>query len=329
MENFSNLYSKNERFGGWNEETIGMLLYANDEIEVMKTKFARRQGSKLPKPPAKSKRYRQRKNNKAQEAELKDEEETIAKAVQKLMEELKKIEIDGINSIALSKLKQALKESPDFGEEEVAILFGCNDFDEAITEMDENGDGEITYHELIGFIERKGIDVHTKFLGYSRREINTFGEFLAAIEAGLSVCLLKGNVEDRDFDRTIGINTGYIETGDFYMEEDDKMYLIECGAIATRAFLRDYCRKNPLKRTRSSRMVSHRFFANRGQNEQTQRFVEMIKEEDKRMKFSDNVFVTVEKTSPSNGQIPNGHTKSTRSTTCNSINEAYEDEVSQ
>jgi len=305
MENLSNLYSKNERFWGWNEETIGMLLFANDEIEVMKTKFAHRQGSKLPMPPKKSKRYRQRKNNKPKEAELRDDEETIVIAVQKLMEELKKIEVDGINSISLSKLKQALRESSDFGKEEVAILFGCDDFDEVIAEMDENDDGEITFIELMGFIERKGIDVHTKFLGYSRREINTFGEFVAAIEAGLSVCLLKGNVEDRDFDRTIGINTGYIETADFSIEDDDKMYLVECGAIATRAFLRDYCRNNPLRRSNSNRMISHQFFANRGRNEHTERFVQMMKEEDEKIKFSNNVFVTIEKTSPSNGQIPN------------------------
>lgn len=76
-------------------------------------------------------------------------------------------------------------------------------------------------------------------------------------------------------------------------------------------------------------MVSHRFFANRSEIEHTEKFIEMLKEEDKKIKFSNNVFVTVEKTSPSNGQIPNGHTKSSRATTVNSIIEDDEDEVNQ
>jgi len=55
----------------------------------------------------------------------------------------------------------------------------------------------------------------------------------------------------------------------------------------------------------------------------------MMKEEDEKIKFSNNVLWTVEKTSPSNGQIPNGYTKSTRSTSVNSIIDVDEDEASQ
>ena len=34
-------------------------------------------------------------------------------------------------------------------------------------------------------------------------------------------------IQDRDYERTIGINTGYIHTNDYDVEDNDKEYLFE------------------------------------------------------------------------------------------------------
>jgi len=136
--------------------------------------------------------------------------------------------------------------------------------------LDDDHDGEITYQELVAFIAKKGIDINSRVLGYSRRNINSFGDFVSALASALAVSLMKSNVEDRDSDRTIGINTGYVGTTDFQIEEEDRLYVIECGARAARAFLREYCRKNPDKRLLRNRLLSQSFFTNRGNNEQTE-----------------------------------------------------------
>jgi len=150
------------------------------------------------------------------------------------------------------------------------LLFGHDNIDDAINELDDDHDGEITYQELVAFIEKKGIDINSRVLGYSRRNINCFGDFVSALASALAVSLMKSNVEDRDSDRTIGINTGYVGTTDFQIEEEDRLYVIECGARAARAFLREYCRKNPEKRLLRNRLLSQSFFTNRGNNEQTE-----------------------------------------------------------
>ena len=43
-------------------------------------------------------------------------------------------------------------------------------------------------------------------------------------------------VEDRDIERTIGIDTDYIEANDFYLEQCDKDFLLEVSEILFCAF---------------------------------------------------------------------------------------------
>lgn len=41
---------------------------------------------------------------------------------------------------------------------------------------------QITFDEVMNFVERKGIDLQARLHGYARRDIETFGEYLSAIE---------------------------------------------------------------------------------------------------------------------------------------------------
>jgi len=51
LEDFPRLFSKGERFGKWNDKTLGIILYSHTETELMKTILKARQGSNPPKQP--------------------------------------------------------------------------------------------------------------------------------------------------------------------------------------------------------------------------------------------------------------------------------------
>lgn len=46
-----------------------------------------------------------------------------------------------------------------------------------------------------------------------------------------SSTMMSGFLQDRDADRTIGIDTDYIETQDYDLEPEDKEFLIEVGRV--------------------------------------------------------------------------------------------------
>ena len=60
-------------------------------------------------------------------------------------------------------------------------LFGHTDPAEAFKELDVDNDDEVTFQEIVHFIERKGVSVQSQFLGYSRREISGFMDFVSTM----------------------------------------------------------------------------------------------------------------------------------------------------
>jgi len=41
---------------------------------------------------------------------------------------------------------------------------------------------QITFQELMAFIEKKGVNLQTRFLGYARKEIKHLGEFIQTLQ---------------------------------------------------------------------------------------------------------------------------------------------------
>ncbi|KXJ23311.1 hypothetical protein AC249_AIPGENE6142 [Exaiptasia diaphana] len=160
------------------------------------------------------------------------------------LKELQRNNLDEDSIINLRELKGVFKKPLDFTRDDAELLFGYDvDYRSAFEELDTDEDGEITFQELMAFIEKKGVNLQTRFLGYSRKEIRHLGEFIQTLQTALSVNVKRVYVEKRDVERTIGIDTDYIETNDFQLEQGDKDFLIECGRRATRAFLREYFKK--------------------------------------------------------------------------------------
>ncbi|KAK3702887.1 hypothetical protein QZH41_014164 [Actinostola sp. cb2023] len=243
LENFARLFEKSERFGDWNSKTLGIVLYSHTETELMKTLLSEREGNKPPEPPN-TKLARQRLKLKQQQLTMRQEHQAMVGTVGRFMKELQRNNLDEDSIINLRELKGVFKKPVDFTREDAELLFGYDvDYRSAFEELDTDEDGEITFQELMAFIEKKGVNIQTRFLGYSRKEIRHLGEFIQTLQTALSVNVKRVYVEKRDVERTIGIDTDYIETNDFQLDRGDKDFLIEAGRRATRAFLREYFKK--------------------------------------------------------------------------------------
>lgn len=246
LEDFAKLFEKSERFGTWNNKTLGIVLYSHTETELMKTLLTEREGNKPPKPPA-TKLAKQRLKLQHQQAIMHQEHQTMVKAVGRFMAELQRNNLDEDSIINLKELRGVFKKPVEFTREDAELLFGPDaDYRAAFEELDTDEDGEITFQELMAFIEKKGVNLQTRFLGYARKEIKHLGEFIQTLQTALSVNVKRVYVEKKDVERTIGIDTDYIETNDFNLEYQDKQFLVESGRRATKAFLREY----KLRRTR-------------------------------------------------------------------------------
>lgn len=245
LKDSSKMYAKNVRFGGWNDKTVGLLLYSNTETELMRERLANRPGNELPEQPKDSKLYKRRQKKRQQEEDHIKRHKVVTEAVGRFIHDLAQIEADRDGKISLDELKTAFEmEGRQFTNQDRMTLFeGSTDYETAFKMLDHDKDGQITFHELKNYVESKGVNLQQQFLGYRRKEINSFREFLVTLEYALDINVKRNYVQEKDIKRTIGIDTDYIESTDFALEMADKKFLIESGEKATYAFLRYYVQK--------------------------------------------------------------------------------------
>lgn len=106
---------------------------------------------------------------------------------------------------------------------------------EAIEKKDRN---KVHQQEIVTFVQ-KTHDVILRKYGFEKRkrkEIDGFKSFVTRILKGLNTQVMKVFFQELDVDRTIGINTHYIETLDFGLETNDKQFLINQGKLSTETF---------------------------------------------------------------------------------------------
>ncbi|CAC5387803.1 unnamed protein product [Mytilus coruscus] len=141
----------------------------------------------------------------------------------------------------------------EFTTEHASLLFGenCNAAT-AFEALDKDGNGEIQYHELVNFIQSTGICLQQRFLGYQRKDITGLFSFFDTLQNALLTNVKRVFVEERDFDRTVGINTGHVGTSDFVLEPEDRAYVVEQGRRSMESFLKYYAALNKLKKQTES-----------------------------------------------------------------------------
>jgi len=244
LENLPKLFEKSERFGSWNQRTLGLLLYSDRESDHLKRRLTERENCSCPRPPD-TKLARLRYKQRWKREETLREHSALVAAVGKMIKELHRSNADQDEVISRSEFTQVFENPIEMTKKDFEMIFGEGvDCQSAFNSLDNDRNGQISFDELMAFVESKGIQLQGRFLGYQRKDIKNFGDFLGTLKAALAVNVKKMYVEDKDTDRTIGIDTDYIEATDFKLDVLDKVFLVESGARGTRAFLREYLKKN-------------------------------------------------------------------------------------
>ncbi|GFR92297.1 hypothetical protein ElyMa_004349400, partial [Elysia marginata] len=189
LEDIPRLLERTERFGQYNEKTLGMQLYSDNEQDLLKYQ----------------------------------------------LENLR----HGVQLQELPNTKLASKR---------LILFGDVDCDVILEYLDRDQNGQISYQELLRFMEETGISMQNRFLGYQRRNIKNLPSFLDTLQATLLTNVKRVYVEERDLKRTVGINTGHVGTSDFSLEPADIEFVLERGKRSLEAFLKYYVASKRLRK---------------------------------------------------------------------------------
>ncbi|XP_052797030.1 uncharacterized protein LOC128229234 isoform X2 [Mya arenaria] len=256
LENFPKLFEKKERFGTYNEHTLGFLLYADNERDILRDILQQRVGAELPEFP-KTKLAKEKIKKKKKQEQVKLEHIRNLHAVSAFLKVLKKHNKDNDDKINKTELKNALNDKDGFPPRYVERLFGKNvTVDEAMAALDEDGNGEVYYHEIVHFIERTGVSLQARFLGYQRKEIKGLFSFFDTLQSALLTNVKRIVVEERDIERTIGINTGHVGTSDFTLEQADRDFVIEQGKRSAETFLRYYVVKNDPPKKKAKQVKS-------------------------------------------------------------------------
>ncbi|XP_065839913.1 uncharacterized protein [Oscarella lobularis] len=228
-------YDRSERFKGRNAKSLGFLVFSQGETELMRSSFGEREnGDVLERPNTKLARRR---------SKIRQEEEVdsaILDAVERLFQALTASDMNGSQFIEINELRFAFKsEIGGFSSEDARVLFGHENVEQAFIELDNDGDGKISFDELALFISRKGVNFNTYFLGYKRKAITNWRDFISSVHGALAINVKRLFVREKDLDRTVGIDTDYVESSDYDLETDDKLFLVKAGIRAAKAFLKD------------------------------------------------------------------------------------------
>ncbi|KAK3791651.1 hypothetical protein RRG08_050604 [Elysia crispata] len=236
------LMSNCNRFASHNPKTLGFLLFNESEQEILKDQLEKRQGAMLPTRPAEdTKLYKKKKKTREDLAKAEREHCKVVEAVEAFMRVLQKYNLEEQEYIDKEELRKALNDPAEFSQEQAELLF-CKgtDVNSVFDALDKDGNGKIAFSELMQFIEEKGIRLQVRFQAFARREVNSFVQFLNALQATMLTNMKYVHVKMKDVQRTVGINTGHIGTLDYGLEDADREFAVARGYNATRTYL-GYC----------------------------------------------------------------------------------------
>ncbi|XP_033752157.1 uncharacterized protein LOC117335970 [Pecten maximus] len=246
IQDLPKLLSKGNRFGERNLTTLGFCLTSDEGPDLYKYYLEDRTEDEFgitntPVPDSKLARKDLRKAIRREKIQ-----ECIIKAVDEFINVLRKHDVNGDGKIDMPEMENVFADS-GFSNKSKRIIFGHGrecDAKEAFNLLDSNSDGQVTFNELVNFVEqREGIDLQQLYTGYKRQEIDSMTSFFSTC---LNAVFLNANrifMEGDDLDRTIGIYTGYVGSNDYDLEEKDIDFLLRQGRQSTLAYLKHFVEK--------------------------------------------------------------------------------------
>ncbi|XP_055866055.1 uncharacterized protein LOC106061303 [Biomphalaria glabrata] len=248
LEDIPRLLERTERFGIYNEKTLGMQLYSDNEQDLLKYQLENlRHGVELQDLPN-TKLARAKIRKKKLQLKTDREHRRLVHAMNAFLRSLRRHNTDRNDTISRSELLAALQDENLFPLSKRLVLFGDVDSEIILEYLDKDSNGQISYNELLSFMEETGINMQYRFLGYQRRNIRSLPSFLETLQATLLTNVKRVYVEEKDLKRTVGINTGHVGTTDFVLEPEDIKFVIERGRRSLEAFLKYYVASYHLKK---------------------------------------------------------------------------------
>ncbi|XP_072016164.1 uncharacterized protein [Amphiura filiformis] len=218
--------------------------YSEAEQEMFKVQLNARTAKYIPNPNElpDTKFARERGKAKEEQQHAAEKHEQIVKALTDFLNLMKENDVDDSGTISREELQSALSNAgSSFTDEQKDLLFGKDkSVDELFDSLDQNGDGQITVNELTQFAEKQGFEVRKMFRGFESRKVKDVTGYFDAIVETLLLNMKRIFMRGEDLERTVGIDTAYIDTLDFNMEAGDKEFLLQQGKIGCMAFLRDH-----------------------------------------------------------------------------------------
>ena len=233
------------QFDGFNTKTMGALLYAENERDLMRWRLERRVGANEPDfPKSETKLFVKKNESLTKLARSMLEKKKKMEAMTNFLQALGDAEDEDVSYIGLKQLTAALSE---ISEEQALLLFGENHTPEAImSRFDLSKDGNISFQEMLAGFEVEGFKLWEYVYGYSKIDkIDDLWQFLNTIYNVTTLNLMSSHMKAGDEKRTVGINTGHVGTMDFDLEPADKQFAFARGYNATKSFLKYFVVQNP------------------------------------------------------------------------------------
>ncbi|XP_035675831.1 uncharacterized protein LOC118415377 [Branchiostoma floridae] len=259
LAHLSRSFHRSNRFEPVNPKTIGLMLYSEDDTEQYQqvlcdrlTQEERLYEKKRPDTEA-ARAYQDKKT--VETVEAMENRKKIRGLIDKFLTSLKGQNKDHTSTVSREELHRAFAEAGNnsLTDKEKEKLFGeAYSVDQLFDQMDANKDGELTFQEVHEFFTNRGFSWLTRSMEEKRAHVSSLTNYTLKYMDLLGVLGKKVYNKVDDMERTIGVDSDYVKTTDFQLEDEDKMFLFQRGATGARAFLRTYIAKNNMKPAKSS-----------------------------------------------------------------------------
>jgi hypothetical protein len=222
-------YPRSARFNPPNSKTLGFTLFSESEADITRSWVSKDLAMpSRPKTPAA--------NRRTVEEMSRQKMSSTHEPIQQLVSYLDKVDLDLDGRIDSAELAAAITQS-GIAESELLAVFGTTDSSQIFSNIDKDADGKIDFSEVINFLESIGVDVTTQLVGFPARHPKTVLDFALNMLEAVSRDLTRANYQTIDRVRTVPINTDYVGTTTFDLEQADLEFLIETGSRHTQSFL--------------------------------------------------------------------------------------------
>lgn len=221
------------RFQPRNERTLGFTVF--DRTEMDSTEAWLSSDARPPDRPATP----LAESRAAREGRLANRSRMAAaleRAATRLIDAMAAVEADGDGQVSRAEAERLFEAGP-LTPQDAELLFGTTDVHRIFGQLDHNGDGHVSWDELLRFVDGRNVDL-TAHQGLARAEPTNVTSFMSTLMNTLLMHVRKVSLLPEDRQRTVPIDTDYVGTADFDLKTEDREFLLETGRRATTAFLK-------------------------------------------------------------------------------------------